>query len=94
MRAEDVYTRLLVEDGSGVRPGARGTAICTVGGREFTGEWEVRQNAVWRRGTGLLRRRGFPLSRETLSLCNLLGRHFASSIVSSSHRITAGVPIR
>ena len=50
LRAEDVYTALLRDDASHVLPGARGTSTYTVEGREFTAAWEVRQNAVWRRG--------------------------------------------
>ena len=50
LRAEDVYTALLMDEASKVAPGARGNSTYTVQGREFTAAWEVRQNAVWRRG--------------------------------------------
>jgi hypothetical protein len=50
IRAEDVYTGLLRDNASAVRPGARGTATYTFQGCEVTASWEVRQNAVWRRG--------------------------------------------
>ena len=50
LRAEEVYTALLLDDASRVRPGARGSTTYTAEGREFTASWEVRQNAVWRRG--------------------------------------------
>ena len=55
LRAEEVYTALLQHDASRVRPGARGTTTYTAEGREFTASWEVRQNAVWRRGRVFLR---------------------------------------
>ena len=50
LRAEEVYTALLRDDASRVRPGATGTSTYTVEGREFNASWEVRQNAVWKRG--------------------------------------------
>ena len=50
VRAEDVYTALLVENAAAVRPGARGSLTYTVEGRSLTASWEIRQNAVWRRG--------------------------------------------
>ena len=53
--AEDVYTALLQHDASLVSPGAKGTSRYTVQGREFNASWEVRQNAVWRRGRVFLR---------------------------------------
>jgi hypothetical protein len=55
MRAEDLYTPLLADDAAKVRPGVRGTATCIVKGRDVTADWEVRQNAVWRRGRVFLR---------------------------------------
>ena len=55
LRAEEVYTAMLLDDASRVRPGARGATTYTVEGREFTASWEVRQNAVWRRGRVFLR---------------------------------------
>jgi hypothetical protein len=50
LRAEDVYTALLKDDPSRVAPGAKGTAKYAVEGLELTASWEVRENAVWRRG--------------------------------------------
>lgn len=56
LRAEDVYTALLTGDNAqAVAPGARGKAIYRLEGREVAGSWEVRQNAVWRRGRVFLR---------------------------------------
>lgn len=55
LKAEDAYTALLLDDASGVRPGERGATTYTLGGREVTASWEVRQNAVWRRGRVFLR---------------------------------------
>ena len=55
LRAEDVYTALLKDDARRVRPGAHGSAIYAINKREFTFRWEVRQNAVWRRGRVFLR---------------------------------------
>ncbi len=55
LRAEDVYTALLQHDALLVGPGAKGTSRYTVQGREFIASWEVRQNAVWRRGRVFLR---------------------------------------
>lgn len=53
--AEVVYTYLLKDDASKLRPGAQGTATFELEGREFRSSWEVRQNAVWRRGRVFLR---------------------------------------
>jgi hypothetical protein len=50
LRAEELYTGLLVENASAVRPGSRGTATYNLEGRDVTAKWEIRQNAVWRRG--------------------------------------------
>ena len=55
LRAEDVYTALLQENGRKVRPGAGGSLEYAVEGRTFRADWEVRQNAVWRRGRVFLR---------------------------------------
>ena len=55
LRAEEVYTGLLKDNAEAVAPGALGTAIYTVGGRKVTANWEIRQNAVWRRGRVFLR---------------------------------------
>ena len=55
LTAEDVYTALLHDDRSKVRPGASGTATLTVEGRRHTAKWEVRQNAVWRFGRVFLK---------------------------------------
>jgi hypothetical protein len=55
LRAEDIYGALLKEVPVRIRPGAAGTATYTVEGRQFTASWEVRQNAVWRRGRVFLR---------------------------------------
>lgn len=54
LRAEDLYTALLKENASAVSPGAAGTASYTVEGGKFTAGWEIRQNAVWRRGRAFL----------------------------------------
>ena len=50
-----MYTALLQHDASLVRPAAKGTSTYTVQGRDFTACWEVRQNAVWRRGRVFLK---------------------------------------
>jgi hypothetical protein len=55
IRAEDVYTALLRDDADRVSPGARGTTTWKWRDREATAGWEVRQNAVWRRGRVFLR---------------------------------------
>ncbi len=53
--AEDVYTACLKEDARHLAPGAAGAATFSVGGRHHAVRWEVRQNAVWRRGRMFLR---------------------------------------
>lgn len=55
LKAEDVYTSLLKDSTKTAAPGAHGTASYTLEGRTFTASWEVRQNAVWRRGRVFLR---------------------------------------
>src|SRR5688572_19979249 len=55
LRAEDLYTVLLRDKADAVRPGAAGTAIWKIEGREHTAQWEIRHNAVWRRGRVFLR---------------------------------------
>ena len=50
LRAEDLYTALLADNAAAVAPGARGAMVFTLGDREVTASWEIRQNAVWRRG--------------------------------------------
>jgi len=50
LRAEDVYTALLRNDAAKVGPGARGTVTYKLEGRDVSADWEIRQNAVWRRG--------------------------------------------
>jgi hypothetical protein len=55
IRAEDVYTGLLRQDAKRVVPGASGTAAYRVEGRELVAGWEVRENAVWKRGRVFLR---------------------------------------
>jgi hypothetical protein len=79
LKAEDLYTALLRDKGGRVAPGSKGTATVCFKGKEHTTSWEVRANAVWRRGrvfyisptctqrrTRLYlpsRRRGFPAGR-------------------------------
>src|SRR5687768_14370535 len=55
LRAEDLYTELLKDKADSVRPGAAGSFSCTIGGRNHTAGWEIRQNAVWTRGRVFLR---------------------------------------
>lgn len=55
LQAEDVYTALLTENAAAVGPGAAGTATYILGGAGRTVWWEVRHNAVWRRGRVFLR---------------------------------------
>jgi len=55
LRAEDCYTALLKDNAAAVKPGAKGTATYTVGKRALTANWEIRPNAVWRRGRVFLR---------------------------------------
>ena len=55
LRAEDLYTALLQHNAARVAPGARGTLTYAPEGQDFTATWEVRQNAVWRRGRVFLR---------------------------------------
>jgi hypothetical protein len=51
LRAEDVYTAVLQANESATKAGAQGTVIWTVeGGRDVHANWEIRANAVWRRG--------------------------------------------
>lgn len=50
VRAEDVYTGLIKDNAAALRPGARGDATYRVHGRDYSIGWEVRPNAVWRRG--------------------------------------------
>lgn len=66
LRAEDLYTALLRDAAARVRPGAAGTATLTVQGRSHVANWEVRQNAVWKRG------RVFLLCPRCLSRCTRL----------------------
>ena len=46
VRAEDVYTALLRDDVTKMRPGARGSVTFTLEKRVVTSDWEIRQNAV------------------------------------------------
>ena len=55
LRAEDVYTSLLKRDARSVCPSAHGGATYAIEGHEFSFQWEVRQNGVWRRGRVFLR---------------------------------------
>ena len=55
LRAEDVYTWLLTDNPKAVGPGAAGNLTYSVEGRSHTASWEVRHNAVWRRGRVFLR---------------------------------------
>jgi hypothetical protein len=50
LKAEDWYTTLLDDKGGVLKPGSRGGGTLTFRGREHTAQWEVRSNAVWRRG--------------------------------------------
>ena len=55
LRAEDVYTALLRDDAQAVMPGARGMIGLSISDRLHANVWEVRPNAVWRRGRAFLR---------------------------------------
>jgi hypothetical protein len=48
--AEDWYTALLADDAARLGPGSHGSGTVTFEGRQHTARWEVRSNAVWRRG--------------------------------------------
>jgi hypothetical protein len=50
LKAEDWYSALLADDATRLGPGSQGSGTVTVGGRQHTAGWEVRSNAVWRRG--------------------------------------------
>jgi hypothetical protein len=50
LRSEDLYTALLRSNAAAVKPGALGTLTYHFSGRTVSASWEVRQNAVWRRG--------------------------------------------
>lgn len=50
LRAEELYTELLRRDAAGVHPGAKGSATLRLEGRDEIADWEIRANAVWRRG--------------------------------------------
>ena len=47
---EDCYTALLRDDAAVVRPGASGELLWSLPGRTIAVTWEIRPNAVWRRG--------------------------------------------
>lgn len=49
-KAEDCYTALLADEAARLGPGSQGSGTVTAGGRQHTARWEVRSNAVWRRG--------------------------------------------
>lgn len=55
VRAEDVYTNLLKSNGTDLRAGRAGTAVYAAERRTFSVSWEIRSNAVWRRGRVFLR---------------------------------------
>lgn len=48
--AEELYSKLLKDKPTVVRPGWRGGVAYTVEGASHAVQWEVRANAVWRRG--------------------------------------------
>ena len=51
LRAEQLYTALLRDDASSVRPGAKGEATYTLEGRDDVSvTWEIQRNEVWRWG--------------------------------------------
>jgi hypothetical protein len=50
LRAEDIYNSLLMDPKCKPQPEACGAATVTVGERELAVTWELRPNAVWRRG--------------------------------------------
>ncbi len=50
MTAEAIYTALMRDDLAKMRPGARGSALWSPGGRSDEIQWELRANAVWRFG--------------------------------------------
>jgi hypothetical protein len=49
-KAEDLYTEILRRDDTLARPGSQGTGNDTIEGRDYPVRWEIRANAVWRRG--------------------------------------------
>jgi hypothetical protein len=53
--AEELYSALLADTTHEVTPGAAGTATYTFKGHSVTVRWEVRPNAVWKRGRVFLR---------------------------------------
>lgn len=55
VRAEDVYTALVRDNTNTVAPGAAGTLDYILAGQTRSAGWEVRPNAVWRRGRVFLR---------------------------------------
>ena len=55
LRAEDLYTNLLRDNAAAVVPGRAGEVTFSVAGRSLTAAWEIRRNAVWRRGRVFLR---------------------------------------
>ena len=54
LRAEDCYTTVLRDDALRVTPGARGEVSWSLKDRNLRASWEIRPNAVWRRGRLLL----------------------------------------
>jgi hypothetical protein len=50
LRAEDVYDGLLREDAPAVKPGTRDRVTYKFNDRDVTTGWEIRPNAIWRRG--------------------------------------------
>lgn len=72
IRAEDVYTALFKDRGAKFEPGSFGHATFTVGNQTHSADWEVRRNAVWRRGRVFLncRRCGKRCTRLYLPLAD------------------------
>jgi hypothetical protein len=66
LRAEDCYTAMLRDNAPRVKPGAKGSVQWSFPGRSLEASWEIRPNAVWRRG------RIFLLCRSCARLCTRL----------------------
>jgi hypothetical protein len=66
LKAEDWYAAILLDDAARLGPGSHGSGTVTLNGRQHIARWEVRANAVWRRG------RVFLLCGQCLRRCTRL----------------------
>src|SRR4051812_48648683 len=50
LTAENCYTEMLAGDREHVKPGAKGEVTMSLPDRKLSAGWEIRPNAIWRRG--------------------------------------------